>query len=226
MARTYSDVAEPRYVERAKTADEGGTEVIANPTLVGTEDALESIQIDNTKYKVGGGAEWGGISGTLADQTDLKEALDGKLSLSGGTMTGILTMTTDMIMGSGGANNHDIRNVRGITGAGGNLIRDVGSPNYDIIISSGKRVTIHSGSYPIERKIDNFSTVNVLDADNTKANTTLAGTESNLTSLKINGTKYKVLPAVTGSDVGKFLRVDANGNIVAEAVPNANTASF
>ena len=58
------------------------------------------------------------------------------------------------------------------------------------------------------------------------ANPTLVGTESNLTSLKINGTKYKVLPVVTGSDVGKFLRVDSNGYIVAETIPNANTASF
>lgn len=31
---------------------------------------------------------WGDITGTLSDQTDLQSALDGKLSLAGGTMTG------------------------------------------------------------------------------------------------------------------------------------------
>ena len=32
----------------------GGTEVIANPTLAGTEDALEGLQVGDTKYKVSG----------------------------------------------------------------------------------------------------------------------------------------------------------------------------
>ena len=36
--------------------------------------------------------EWGEIDGTLADQTDLQAALDAKLNLSGGVMTGVLTV--------------------------------------------------------------------------------------------------------------------------------------
>ena len=60
----------------------GGTTVIANPTLVGTEDNLTSLQVGNTKYKVpsggSGSASWGGITGTLANQTDLQDALDDK----------------------------------------------------------------------------------------------------------------------------------------------------
>ena len=60
----------------------GGTTVVANPTLVGTEDNLTGLQVGNTKYKVpsggSGSATWGGITGTLANQTDLKAALDGK----------------------------------------------------------------------------------------------------------------------------------------------------
>lgn len=40
----------------------------------------------------GGGATWGSITGTLSSQTDLQTALDAKLSLTGGTMTGTLTM--------------------------------------------------------------------------------------------------------------------------------------
>lgn len=35
---------------------------------------------------------WGAITGTLSDQTDLQAALNAKLSLSGGTMTGNLTL--------------------------------------------------------------------------------------------------------------------------------------
>lgn len=40
----------------------------------------------------GGGGTWGSITGTLSDQTDLQAALDAKLSLTGGTMTGSITL--------------------------------------------------------------------------------------------------------------------------------------
>jgi hypothetical protein len=39
-------------------------------------------------------AAWGSITGTLSSQTDLQNALDAKLSLSGGTMTGALSGTS------------------------------------------------------------------------------------------------------------------------------------
>lgn len=39
-----------------------------------------------------GGGTWGSITGTLGDQTDLQSALTAKLNLSGGTMTGALTI--------------------------------------------------------------------------------------------------------------------------------------
>jgi hypothetical protein len=38
------------------------------------------------------GVSWGDITGTLANQTDLQSALDAKLALAGGTMTGALTV--------------------------------------------------------------------------------------------------------------------------------------
>lgn len=37
----------------------GGTEVVANPTLAGTEASLTSLQVGNAKYKVGGGSSSG-----------------------------------------------------------------------------------------------------------------------------------------------------------------------
>ena len=42
-----------------------------------------------------GGAAWGGITGTLSAQTDLQTALDAKLALAGGTMTGALLNSTN-----------------------------------------------------------------------------------------------------------------------------------
>ncbi len=44
------------------------------------------------KASASGGGAWGSITGTLADQTDLQSALNAKLNLSGGTMTGALTL--------------------------------------------------------------------------------------------------------------------------------------
>jgi hypothetical protein len=41
----------------------------------------------------GGGSVWGGITGTLASQSDLQTALDGKVDLAGDTMTSRLTVT-------------------------------------------------------------------------------------------------------------------------------------
>ena len=41
-----------------------------------------------------GGAAWGSITGTLSAQTDLQTALDARLLLSGGTMTGALVNST------------------------------------------------------------------------------------------------------------------------------------
>lgn len=43
----------------------------------------------------GGSSAWGGITGTLSAQTDLQSALDAKLSLAGGTMTGALINSTN-----------------------------------------------------------------------------------------------------------------------------------
>jgi hypothetical protein len=46
----------------------------------------------------GGGVAWGAITGTLSSQTDLQTALDDKLALSGGTMTGGLTLSATGII--------------------------------------------------------------------------------------------------------------------------------
>lgn len=72
------------------------------------------------------------------------------------------------------------------------------------------------GLYSLMDKIKNF----------VKPNQQTSGGETNLTSLEVNGTNYKVLPVVTSSDEGKFARVDSNGNWVAVTVPSAENQSF
>lgn len=51
---------------------------------------FECRQNGSTVAMIGGSATWGGITGTLSSQTDLQSALDAKLPLAGGTMTGQL----------------------------------------------------------------------------------------------------------------------------------------
>jgi len=46
----------------------------------------------------GGSVSWGSITGTLSSQTDLQSALDAKLDLAGGTMTGGLTLSATGII--------------------------------------------------------------------------------------------------------------------------------
>jgi len=59
------------------------------------------VKLSGTNYDTGwatitsGGGTWGSITGTLSNQTDLYNALNGKLSLTGGTMSGQITFSTD-----------------------------------------------------------------------------------------------------------------------------------
>lgn len=66
-------------------------------------DAIGQIEVDLLKQVLvatvasgggggGGAAAWGSITGTLSAQTDLQTALDAKLNLTGGTMTGQLIL--------------------------------------------------------------------------------------------------------------------------------------
>ena len=54
-------------------------------------DLLRQVLVATANKVSGGGAAWGAITGTLSSQTDLQTALNAKLGLSGGTMTGDLT---------------------------------------------------------------------------------------------------------------------------------------
>jgi hypothetical protein len=77
----------------------GSTEAQAARDLIGgtaigdlRNDLLRQVLVATAnKVSGGGGAAWGAITGTLSAQTDLQTALNAKLSLSGGTMTGDIT---------------------------------------------------------------------------------------------------------------------------------------
>lgn len=95
----YTDPPQSRMedllIELKETIEQGGgggTTVIANPTLAGTEDNLTGLQVGSTKYKVpsggSGSTAWGSITGTIGDQTDLKNALDAKFDASNAVISG------------------------------------------------------------------------------------------------------------------------------------------
>jgi hypothetical protein len=76
----------------AGTNGTNGTNGVGVPVAGTTGQAL--VKLSGTNYDTGwasiNSAAWGNITGTLSSQTDLYNALNGKLSLSGGTMSGTI----------------------------------------------------------------------------------------------------------------------------------------
>jgi hypothetical protein len=67
-------------------------------TLLQTTCIIKNDLIDQSNFSpisYGGGTAWGDIGGTISNQTDLQSILDGKLSLTGGTMSAPITFSTD-----------------------------------------------------------------------------------------------------------------------------------
>ena len=143
------------------------------------DDVLEEALLTYKTSILGpaGASTWGSITGTLSNQTDLQNALNAKLSLSGGTMTGDITLT-----------NHDIKaGTRTVFEAGNGSTQQprIGNKyiNGNLILYTKNNSIIHGTEN---------GNGQILDTWNTQANPTLAGTEADLTGLKINGTSYKV----------------------------------
>jgi len=69
-------------------AGTNGTNGVGVPVGGTTGQVLSKINSTNynTQWTTPSGGTWGSITGTLSSQTDLQSALDGKLSLTGGTM--------------------------------------------------------------------------------------------------------------------------------------------
>ena len=104
-----------------------------------------------------GSTVWGEISGTLSSQTDLQSALDAKLNLTGGTLTGLLTITS-------GANTFGFKN-------GGSSV----TPQFHLGTSGGKSVGLLAGTSGTAFIYDSTGTFNI--TTDTKANID-AGTSS------------------------------------------------
>lgn len=92
---------------------------------------------------------------------------------------------------------------------------DFSELNLDWFLSEFKKLSDEVAD--LKQTVESFTVV---------GNPTLAGTEPDLNGLQINENKYKVLPGVSSSDHGKFLRVNVFGKWDAEAVPAAEGAEF
>lgn len=68
-------------------------------TAVFHGESSGSIVWWNLVTTAGGGSAWGAITGTLSAQTDLQAALEAKLALAGGTMSGAIAMGANKITG-------------------------------------------------------------------------------------------------------------------------------
>lgn len=80
---------------------------------------------DIVSSSTGGSSSWGGITGTLSDQTDLQTALDGKVSLSGNETIGGHKYFTSGIYDNSGSD------TRSIDTAGRLLTNDQGDPTIE-----------------------------------------------------------------------------------------------
>lgn len=78
-----------------------GIDLTISKSTVDVAVTVPSSQVDLTISGVS--PRWGGISGTLSDQTDLQTALNAKLNLTGGTMTGALTVNNQIFTTYSGA---------------------------------------------------------------------------------------------------------------------------
>jgi hypothetical protein len=62
-------------------------------TTAGAYVRVNGVTVGPLASSAGAGVAWGAITGTLSSQTDLQTALNAKLNLSGGTLTGDLTIS-------------------------------------------------------------------------------------------------------------------------------------
>lgn len=62
-------------------------------TSSGAYVRINGVTVGPLASSAGAGTTWGAITGTLSSQTDLQTALDAKLNLSGGTLTGNVTIS-------------------------------------------------------------------------------------------------------------------------------------
>ena len=184
---TATDDLTKLQVEDTIYAIPEGTEVVANPTLAGTEAALNGLQVGDTKYKVEAGSEIHTYTyGTISDTTLVSQLRD------------------------------DITNKRNII-IGDNLYTYIHyvSTNkiatYRLVYPNGATGIQLEDVYIRDYTSQFTMSGSAVGVDKTTANPTLAGTESNLTGIEVGATKYKLgyLPLEGGTLTGNVLMIDS-----------------
>lgn len=91
--------------------DEISGGVVDNVPVISTGGKLadSGFSIADLTGSTGGGT-WGSITGTLSDQTDLQNALNAKLNLSGGTITGSLKINDELYVTGTSATTTELEN--------------------------------------------------------------------------------------------------------------------
>ena len=84
------------------------------------------IEIDIQVGGGGGSSEWGQITGTLSDQTDLQDALNAKMNTSGGTFTGDVDLAAGVALNTQVGQIHDVN---------GNVVLGGKGTNYGLYVA-------------------------------------------------------------------------------------------
>ena len=101
--------------------------------------ALTNDGIGNLSWAAASGGTWGSITGTLSAQTDLQSALDAKLNLTGGTLTGALIV-------QGGISGHWFRTTEVLDTNANNVFTTSGATNANSMVMGSN--TTGSTNFP------------------------------------------------------------------------------
>jgi len=195
--------------------------VITEDQLIGVQDTLD-ILIDGGAltvvatfdtstleqgYEGGGSAIWGMITGTLSNQTDLQTALNSKLNLSGGSMTG------DIDMG-----NHNISNV-GFNSAV--LIGDLDAQNHTINNVGLNTVSLHS-----DLDAQNFKVVNLTDPSGAQDAATKNYVDTHISSPTPSVTVINPQASAANTTSGTYIQVALGADFAVSSSSRKVKASF
>lgn len=217
-----------------KEAWDKKSEVEANPSLSGDEQALASVEVDGVKYKIVSGEGGSTVVPNPSMQGDEAElqsiGIDGtNFKIVGGDASKIKILELNSPLSEQGILNV-LKDNEGYLCSGFFYNTDVNvycefEGLYSGHIISGETVHfgychikgIHNSTYSIDYAIDDedgetwYSTV--LDGTHVEANPTMEGTETSLNSIKIGDAKYKIPSGGSGSSEAKDINYEPNDKI-------------